>query len=248
MKTKKAIVLTDMHIPYHDEQTLRAVEQYMSENKFDYYINLGDLLDFDYISKYNENNKRGNELKRIDKDYATANEILDRHQAIIRKNNKKAEFILLEGNHDARMEKFIDKEPIVEGRMEMDKGLHLEKRGFKFLRESEVYTLQNANFIHGKYTSKFHAHKTVDNYGVNIFYGHLHTFQTYMKVLYGNDKTIVGQSIGCLCEYDQKYLKGNPTAWQQGFAVFEFFPDGFFNYYPVSIFKHRFVINGKVYG
>lgn len=247
MKTQRAIVLTDIHLPYEDKKTLKAVEKFMADYKFDYYINLGDLIDFDYISKYNEANKRGNEGKRIRKDYETANKLLDRHQAIIRSNNKHAKFILLEGNHDQRIERFIDKEPVTEGYFEMEHGLNLKKRGFQWYRENEVFKLGKVRFIHGKYTSKNHAFKHVDNYGFNIVYGHLHDVQCYSKIQYGDDSTIVGQSIGCLCRYDQKYLKGNPTNWVQSFGIFEFFPDGAFTYNVVRIIKNKFIYNGKVY-
>lgn len=248
MKIETAIVLSDLHLPYHDVKSLAAVEKFMADRRFDYYINLGDLIDFDYISKYNEHNKRGNEGKRIRKDYALANEMLDRHQEIIKKNNRNAKFILLEGNHDVRVEKFIDKEPMTEGYFELEEGLKLKKRGFKFFRENEVFKLHKAHFIHGKYTNQYHAAKTVMRYGRSMFYGHTHDVQGHSMVQYGDDSTIVGQSMGCLCKYDQAYLKGNPTSWQQAIGFFEFFPDGMFNFHVIRIFKNRFVFDGKVYG
>jgi predicted phosphodiesterase len=245
---KTAIVLTDIHLPFHDEESLRAVEKYMGENRFDYYINLGDLIDFDYISKYNEHNKRGNETKRIRKDYQMANEMLDRHQALIRKNNKHAEFILIQGNHDIRIEKFIDKEPAVEGLLELETGLKLEQRGFKFIKEDKVFRLGKAHFIHGKYTNQYHSAKTVTRYGRSMFYGHTHDIQGFSMVQYGDNSTLVGQSLGCLCNYKQSYLKGNPTAWQQAVTTFYFQDNGNYNYYISRIFDHKFVApDGKLY-
>ena len=55
-------------------------------------------------------------------------------------------------------------------------------------------------------------------------------------------------SLGCLIEYDQGYMRGKPSKWQHGFAVFYFKPDGFFYPYPIRIFNHSFVSpEGKVY-
>ena len=88
----------------------------------------------------------------------------------------------------------------------------------------------------------------VDYYGVNIFFGHNHDIQGFSKVNRGKNKTLVGQSLGCLCNYEQGYIQGNPTNWQQAFGIFYFFPNGHFTYYIPRIFNHKFISpEGKVY-
>lgn len=251
MKIKKAIVIPDMQVPYQDNESLAAVEKYMKSQKFDYYINLGDFLDLDCISSHNKNNLRQVEGKRILKDYEEANKILDRHQKIVRKNNPKAKFYLLEGNHEYRIERYIDANPQLEGMVEVEKGLRLDERGFEYIRcckTGEHLSIGEANFHHGIYTTKYHTNKMVENFGSNIFYGHTHDIMSFSKVLRGKDQTIVGQSLGCLCQYEQSYIKKNPTNWQQGFGIFYFFPNGFFTYYTPRIFNGRFVApDGKVF-
>lgn len=247
----RVIVVPDLQVPYEDKRSLRAVEQYMSDNRWDEYINLGDFMDFNCISHHNAGQLRKVENQRILADYEAGNAILDRHQAIIRKRSPKAKFTLLEGNHDYRIERYLDENPAAQGMLELDVGLRLKQRGIEFIRcykDGKVYNIGNAYFHHGLYTNEHHAKKHVDRYGVNIFYGHTHDVQSFSKVILGKDKTLVGQSIGCLCRYDQSYIKGNPTNWQQAFGVFYFLPDGYFDYYVVRIFKHRFVSpEGKVY-
>lgn len=51
----------------------------------------------------------------------------------------------------------------------------------------------------------------------------------------------MGQSIGCLCEYDQAYMKGKPSNWQQGFMVLFLLPNGNYMYYTPRIFDHKFI-------
>ena len=53
-----------------------------------------------------------------------------------------------------------------------------------------------------------------------------HDVQQYSKVLWGKNRTIVGQSLGCLCRYDLSYVGTNPTNWQQAIATFFFAEDG----------------------
>lgn len=249
-KITTAIVIPDMQVPYHDVKSTKAVESFMADYSWDYYINLGDFMDFDCISAYNANKLRIVEGKRIMGDYDIANDILDRHQSIIRKKNKKAEFVLLEGNHEERMERYIDANPTVEGLLEVENGLKLKERGFKWVRyrdNDNKFNLGKATFIHGQYTPKYHAYKHVENWGCNIFYGHLHDVQTFSMIKHGDNDTNVGQCMGCLCKYDQQYIKGSPTNWQQAFGVFYFKPNGHFTYYVPRIINNKFIWNGKEY-
>lgn len=246
-----AIVIPDLQVPYEDKKSLAAVEKYMAAHKWDYYINIGDFMDFDMISSHNKNNLRAVESRRILADYNKGNEILDRHQKIVKKNNPDANFVLIEGNHEYRVERYIDALPQLEGILEVEKCLNLKERGFKWVRsesKGELFNLGKANFTHGTYVTKYHAAKMVENYGVNIFYGHTHDVMAYPKVMRGKDKTIVGQSLGCLCDYNQSYMKGRPSNWQQAFGVFYFYPNGMFDYYVPRLFNNRFIgPDGKSY-
>lgn len=248
-KIKSAIVLADLHAPYHDKKALAAVEQFMGDHTFDYYINLGDLLDFDCISNHNKDKLREVEGKRVESDYVVVNQMLDRHQSLIRKNNKNAEFILLEGNHEARMERYIDANPVLEGLFEVEKKLNLKDRGFQWYRynDTRLFQIGKLAFHHGIYTSKYHSYKHLENFGKSIVYGHLHTFQIHNNSTFGEDDARAAHAVGCLCEPEQSYIQGRPRSWRQGFAVIYFHPNGNFNYYPITMFNHSFIYDGKEY-
>ncbi len=242
-------MLPDIHTPYEDKRSLLAVEKMMADHRFDTYLLIGDFVDLDCISSHNKNNLRAVEGKRLMLDYQHAGEVLDRHQKIIRANNKQAEFVYIEGNHEHRIERYIDANPAIEGMFEVPTALEFGRRKIKwvpFWSKGAVHTIGKATFIHGRYTNDHHAKKHIQRYGCNVFYGHLHDVQSYSAEMMGEGNTLVGQSLGCLC-LPQKYMQGAPDRWQQAFAVFEFFPDGLFTYNVVRIFKHRFIYNGKVY-
>lgn len=242
-------MIPDLHVPYQDGRSLLAVEKLMTDYRFDGYIIIGDFLDFDCISSHNKNNLRAVEGKRIHADYKVAGEILDRHQAIIRSRNKDAKFIYIEGNHENRIERYVDANPALEGMVEVPTCLEFGRRKIEwvpFWSKGKVYKVGKATFIHGRYTNDLHAKKHVHRYGCNIFYGHLHDVQTYSAEMMGEGNTLVGQSLGCLC-LSQKYMQGAPDRWQQAFAIFEFLPSGNFNYNVIRIFDHRFIYAGKIY-
>jgi predicted phosphodiesterase len=250
METYKVLVLPDTQLPYQDVRTMNAIEQFIAENRFDEWLQLGDFMDFHYASKWTKENLKVLSTENFYDDYQLANEFLDRHQTLIRKNNPKAKFTLIQGNHDIRPEKVIEKDPRFRRLIAFEDQLHLKERKINFVpfwRTNKPYRIGKAYFIHGLYVDKNHARKTVDAYGVNVFYGHTHDIQLYSKVLQGKDRTVVGQSLGCLCNYNLDYMGHRPSNWQQAFAVFEFFPDGYFTYQVYMIFKHRFRANGKTY-
>lgn len=249
MAIKHLIVLPDPHIRAakggEDKRSIAAVEKYIKEAKPDEIICIGDFMDFNCISDHNAFNLRAVEGETVEADYVVGNKVLDRWQKLAPR------VTLLEGNHDYRVERFIDAFPRMAGSLEVAKGLQLKERGIRWVRswrDGEIYHVGNASFIHGLYVNDHHAKKHVEAFGVSIFYGHTHDIQLYSKVTAGNDKTIVGQSLGCLCDYKQKYMNGTPNRWQQAFAEFYVREDGFFNYTVTMIFKHRFIgLNGKEY-
>src|SRR3990167_774145 len=247
----RVLILPDLHVPNHCTKSLAVVEQLMADYRWDEYVNLGDLMDFDMLSKFNADTARKLEGKRIMADYEIANEILDRHQAIIRKNNKKAKFTLLEGNHDERMERFIDKFPNVEGLLEVEKCLRLQGRGFKWVRswsKGELHKIGKLYFSHGLYLNKYHAAKMVDNFGCNIVYGHTHDVMSHVKTVRGKDKVINASSLGHLSdELRLAYMRNRPSNWCQAVGIAEIRPDGNFNLTSIEIINHQFSYAGKVY-
>ncbi len=246
MSVKSVLVLPDIHYPREDVRTMRAVEKYMQSQEWDKVIYLGDVMDLNVISSHNARNLRAVAGETLQKDYDYVNKVLDRHVKLL----GKAEIIYLEGNHEYRVTRYIDALPQLEGIVEVPKCLYLKDRGIKWVpswSKGTVYTVGKANFIHGLYTGDAHAKSHVQKFGCNIFYGHLHDLQLYSWTRMGDNSTIVGHSLGCLCDYKAFWMKGRPNRWQQAVTRFDFFPDGHFTYNVIPIFKHRFVANGVVY-
>lgn len=246
------LVLPDIHIPYEDKRTFEALEAYVadvqkSRNPFKGVLQLGDFLDLDELSKYNlsyEASIKGN----LAESFERGNEFLDRWQKLLGENCK---MVIIQGNHDYRTVDFGRKHPHLAEHCNYERNLRLEERGIKFVKfweKGEKFWLGNCLFIHGEFVSQFHSKAHVLKFGCPVYTGHVHDVQEISIVHEGHDKTLVGKSLGCLCLYDQTYLKGKGTKWQQAFAEFDVFKDEFFQEVTIKIFKHRFVgLNGKVY-
>jgi predicted phosphodiesterase len=246
------LVLPDIHIPYEDKRTMAALEEYIkdvqkSRHPFVGWLQLGDFLDLDELGRWNKDYEasiKGN----LAESFERGNSFLDRHQALMGENCK---FVMLQGNHCYRTVDFGLKYPHLSSHCNYERNLRLEERGINYVKcweTGKMFQLGNAYFTHGRFLNQYHAKKMVSTYGTCVYYGHTHDVQEASLVQYGNDKTLVGKSLGCLCLYEQSYMKGAPSNWQQCFAEFNIFRDGFFQETTTKIFNHRFVgANGKVY-
>jgi predicted phosphodiesterase len=248
MAIRNVLVLPDTHFPHEDRRTWRAVQKYIADHEWHEIVHLGDLGDFDQISKFQQDEPEAI-IRSLGDDFAYINKKLD----VLEKLAPKAKKTIIEGNHDFRVEQYILKMPVLRGVLDVPIQLHLKDRGkhwkwVPYWSLGKLHRIGNAYFGHGRFINKYHANKHVEYYGVPFYYGHTHDVQEMPKVLWGEDKTLAGSSLGCLCEYDQRYLKGTPTNWQQAIGVFRFRKDGFFNNYTIKIFKHQFVSpEGKEY-
>lgn len=249
---KKALVIPDLQIPFHDRYSLMSVEKYMASESWDYLIYLGDFLDYFCISKYNEGKPGVMEGRTIMDELLKGDEVLKRHLEIVRKKNPKVRVYYLEGNHEARAYEFTKRFPHLRGIIEPEVVLKFKERNIKYIRSwthGHVLRIGKANFTHGNYTNLHHAKKMVEAYEDNIFYGHTHDCNSFNKTSKGTGKTKVGQAMGCLCLYpkDYDYTHGWPSNWQQAFGVFYFRDNGMFNYNLVRIFGSEFIINEKLF-
>lgn len=178
----RLLVLPDIQFPYHDQKTFNAIYKYLREApKFDECLQLGDFMDFSYISKWTKGNLRFLEGKRFLEDYTKANKFLDELMGHLRANNKQMKFTMLQGNHDIRPEVFMDVHPEMEGMLEMEENLRFKERGIDYRKTwntFETYKVGHAEFIHGGYITKYHAAKMVEQYQAPIFYGHCFDEQT----------------------------------------------------------------------
>jgi hypothetical protein len=215
-------------------------------------VYLGDVLDLGCISSHNEANLRAVEGQRILKDYKICDaKILQPHEQIIRKSNPKARIVWISGNHEFRATRWLSFNTQAIGMFEPEIVLKLKERNIEwidFWEKGEVFKIGKATFGHGKYCNEGHAKKHALRYSVpygSFPYGHTH--DTNCCVVPGaNNKTIIAQSLGHLSKMP-KWMQGSPSNWEQAFAVFEFMPDGQYNYSVIRIKNHRFVFNGVVY-
>ena len=73
---KRILIISDLHIPYHHEDSFAFLREIKKQYNPDFVVNIGDLLDFHAISMHDHNPDLpsvGDELK-ISKEYGLNND------------------------------------------------------------------------------------------------------------------------------------------------------------------------------
>jgi predicted phosphodiesterase len=202
--------LTDPHVPYEDVKTCRAVFSYLGDVRWDGVILGGDVLDMDAVSFWEQGKPGLQEGKRLSDEYDAGNSWLwlANLEYVARRKNKNAKIYYIEGNHENRVERDLERNPRYRGLVDVPVNMNLKKRNIEWVRSwsrSETVKIGKMELMHGDYATDWHAKKHVIERGRSVGYGHTHTVQAYPLQYRGRDSTLQGKSYGCLCDYELSY-------------------------------------------
>jgi predicted phosphodiesterase len=238
---KKVVILPDVHLDTNVPKEYRVVKNFIKDLKPDQVLLLGDFMDVSALSAWDMDKKRKMEGRRFQKEVDVANKELDFLQA----NSK--EVIFIAGNHEYRIDRYIDKHPELEGMMEVPIVLNLEKRKIKYIPYNKIFKLGKCNFVHGLFTNQYHASKHLEAIGDNIVYGHTHRPMTWFKSS-KLQKPIMAYGLGCLCNKEPEYMQDKWANWLTQFSVMYYdTKTGKFNLYPINIIDNKFIWDGVEY-
>ena len=238
---ERILVLPDVHLTAKVPKEYKVVKPFIKDFKPHRTILLGDFMDCESVSHWIKDKARLIEGKRYKQECLTAQKELN----YINKHSKKV--IWLEGNHENWVEQYVDKHPEMEGLIEIPEVMNLDSKQIDWIPQDEIYCIGHLNFIHGWYTTKYHAAKHLDAMGDCVIYGHTHLPQSFSKNM-ALHKEIMGYGLGCLCGKAPEYMRGRFANWINQFAViYHDTLTGNFNLYPINVIDYSFIWNGKRY-
>lgn len=249
-KIETGIVLSDIHIPYHDVAALKIACAALEDSKPDHVILLGDIADFYSISSHDRDPDRKESFQdEID----STVEFLE----YVKKLSPKSKIYFLEGNHEYRMQRWLWKrgqELNSLRALKVAELLELKRLGIKFYEYNTPMQIGKLVFIHGQYLRSkagYSAHSGLSGYGsVSYIQGHVHRMAQVYKTDWQG--THAGIENPCLCRLDQEYVGKKATDWQQGFTFIKWFGGGLFHATQHPIFRVgsktvKCLFNDKVY-
>ena len=234
------LLISDLHIPYHDIDALTIALEYGVENKVNTIIILGDLIDFHKVSRFEADPKK----RSIKQEFDAAKQFL----RVLRQLFPTQEIYWLKGNHDVRYEKFL-----LQKVQEIwdDPYYHLEER--LQLNEERVHLLNDDVLIKAGKLAMTHGHHIFKGIFTpvspargawmkakqNVIVGHLHR-SSYHPEVDINGQVTAAWSLGCLAELKPQYSPLISNS-QHGFAHVLVEDNGHFTV------KNYSIINGKLH-
>ena len=240
-RMRTIITFPDCHIGEELDKAYLVAKKFAKFIKPTEIILQGDFMDCAAFSAWDLDKKRKMEGRRWKKEYAQGNKELDDLQKITKK------ITYLGGNHEDRVERYLDKNPEVEGIVEVENVLRLKERGIKFIpwTSQQMYKTGKLYWTHGYYGGKYFANKNLETFGCNIVSAHLHKPQTMFKTAKMSE-AIMSWGVGCLSSREPEYLRGKPSTANNGFGITYIKPNGKFSFYPINMSKDgSFIYNGK---
>lgn len=252
-KLKTAFILPDTHFPIHDKKACNVALKAINIVNPDIFINLGDVGEWDSVShwKYKRRKRPPLEyqLPLIVKEIKEVNSAIDIFDSAISKTKCKKKYIL-QGNHDVWLDDFANENPYDElgiKKFRFENACYWKKRGYKFLGHNDPLKIGKLLFIHGAYTTIYHARRHLECYGMSIIYGHCHDVQHHTQSKISG--TIGAWSLGCLKDMSREtntWLRGRLHNWKHAFGIVQWFPNGNFRVEVVDIVNGKTTLWGDV--
>lgn len=232
-------------VPLHDTRALNSMLAFAKDFKPDIFIWGGDALDCNAISHHNHGKPGATEGLKLIEDAQEGRKAFIEPVEKIMGNGR---MVYITGNHERFLTDLSDKIPALEGLLDINTLLKLNK--WTIIPQGGAFNLGKLTFIHGDQLSggEHVAKSAVFSYERNIRFGHYHSFQTFTKssaLDYKNAKT--GVCVPCLCGKNPKYTKSAPNRWIQGFLYGYIESNGSFSDTVVVILDGKCIVNGKQY-
>jgi len=226
---KKVFVFADSHAPDHDEVATRCAIKLGRFYRPDLILSLGDVGEYGSVSSFSKGKPKLLEGMRILDDVESAVGYLNLMSTI----NPKAERVCLMGNHEARVERFIQENPQTDGLMSVSS--EYEKAGWKTIPENIPYEIcRKLIAIHGVAWGKYAAARHLEMYSKSTLFGHVHKPQSHPHTFYDGVK--MAWSCPCLGDLNPNYLRNKPTAYVHGCVLIDVLDNDTFHLDTVLIF------------
>jgi predicted phosphodiesterase len=216
LKAKRLLVLSDIHIPYHNIEALTCAFDFAKQEKPDAILLNGDTLDFFGLSRFMKDPKK----RSIASELAIFKDFME-----ILKKTFNAKIYYKMGNHCERYEHFLwmkAHELVGVEEFEIENILKARAEGIEVIKDKRIMKAGDLNIIHGhefggSVFSPVNIARGLFLRGkVSAMQGHNHQTSEHSESNMNGELTTTW-SLGCLCELHPAYLPINK--WNHGFAL-----------------------------
>jgi predicted phosphodiesterase len=220
---KRVLLISDIHLPYHNIESITACFDFAKKEKPDAVLINGDILDFHSISYFEKDPTK----KRFSEELDMFKEFFNTLKRIF-----KCKIYLKCGNHEERYEKFlVQKAPELMGVKEfkLDEILKARAEGIDIIKDKRIITLNELPVIHGHEFGRGVFSPVNSARGLFLQAKHSCIKGDSHVTSEHTEPNIMGKimttwSVGCLCGLSPRWLPLNK--WNAGFAIVDLDSNG----------------------
>lgn len=224
--SKTHLVIPDSHAhPEHNNERYDLLGKLLAELKPEVVVDIGDWWDMSSLCSYDKG-KRGFENRRYNLDIASGVEAQDRFLGPLRKSKrKKPRLIRCLGNHEHRINRVLETDPILDGTIST-RDLQSREYGWEehpFLDIVEVDGIQYSHYfasgIMGRAISGENiARAILTKQHQSATQGHSHVFDHAVRTR-GDGRKIIGLSCGVFQDYVPEFARQSARFWSSGVCI-----------------------------
>ena len=253
-ESKLILVIPDGHVL--DEQDLSRwayLGNLIVDRKPDMIVQIGDFLTVASLSFWDKNNRLTMENMRFAKEMVAGRTALDllfgpmNHYNEKMKDQKakqyKPEVIWLHGNHEYRIDRYMDQHSAMKGQLDLYLPQNLNYAAYPIdliVPYKEYVYREGIAFCHVPFNGRapvtgiYIAKRALEVMGTSVVFGHAHRWQEQDFSRHGAD-SIQALCTGCFFEHNDEYTKGTQLTYRRTVALLHQYDVGLFDVEAISI-------------
>lgn len=238
----KTLVIGDAHAdPRHNNKRFDALGNFVAVNQPENIVQIGDWGSYDSVSFHERGNARLSEGKRLVDDFAASRDAYNRLMKPIdelnkgRARNHKSQYkfngIWFESNHEYRIKRYVDENPVLEGFIPEKDLVGATNDGWNLIDWKYTASINGVTFTHipindgngQPISGKYVARRAAEMYQSTVVFGHTHRFlvESLSRVSSDAISFVEGINVGWFGDYTPDYITGHPGIgnWWSGLVV-----------------------------
>lgn len=242
-----------MQIPDHDQELLEVVYNFIADFSPDRLYLMGDQVNMTGVSKYDP---APNYHVSVMDEIHVARHIVQKIVLSARKNNKNAEIVWLDGNHEYRLQRYLASTARSIEELEVDGEqivsipnlFQFKQLGIKYVPYlRSVMEKGDVLIQHGTTVRKYAGYTAkamIDSTGMSGISGHTHRLAFHTRTMM--KKNLFWIENGSLCHQEPTPAYTTNPDWSLGFTYAYILKDRMFPV-VVPIYNNEFIVEGKIY-
>ena len=195
-------------------------------------ICMGDFCSMDSLSSY-DRGKKSFEGRRYERDMEHSHQALALFNKGLGKHKPRK--IMIHGNHEDRIDRFVEENPELEGKMSIS-DLQFKEYGWQEIPFKQIKVISGVHYVHylpngimGRAISGENIARSILNkHKVSATVGHCHLLDYAMATL-PNGRTLQALSAGCYLRHPEFFAKDTQHMWWSGIIVKREVSNGSYN-------------------